>query len=97
MTSGSLVAIVAMLFMEITAPRRKRLRVALETEALPQLTDFLRGFASSASWDEASQNRIVLVGEETLASLLRIRMMHLKVTIPGGWWWQLMRLDGRSS
>ena len=70
MTSGSLVAIVAMLFMEITAPRRKRLRVALETEALPQLTDFLRGFASSASWDEASQNRIVLVGEETLASLL---------------------------
>ena len=70
MTSGSLVAIVAMLFMEITAPRRKRLRVALETEALPQLTDFLRGFASSASWDEASQDRIVLVGEETLASLL---------------------------
>ena len=70
MTSGSLVAIVAMLFMEITAPRRKRLRVALETESLPQLTDFLRGFASSASWDEASQNRIVLVGEETLASLL---------------------------
>ena len=62
MTSGSLVAIVAMLFMEITAPRRKRLRVALETEALPQLTDFLRGFASSASWDEASQDRIVLVG-----------------------------------
>ena len=70
MTSGSLVAIVAMLFMEITAPRRMRLRVALETESLPQLTDFLRGFASSASWDEASQNRIVLVGEETLASLL---------------------------
>ena len=70
MTSGSLVAIVAMLFMEVTAPRRKRLRVALEPGSLPQLTDFLRGFASSASWDEASQNRIVLVGEETLTSLL---------------------------
>ncbi len=70
MTSGSLVAIVAMLFMEVTAPRRKRLKVALETGSLPQLTDFLRGFASSASWDEASQNRIVLVGEETLTSLL---------------------------
>ncbi len=70
MTSGSLVAIVAMLFMEVTAPRRKRLRVALEPGSLPQITDFLRGFASSASWDEASQNRIVLVGEETLTSLL---------------------------
>ena len=70
MTSGSLVAIIAMLFMEATAPRRKRLRVALEPDSLPQLTDFLRGFASSASWDEASQNRIVLVGEETLTNLL---------------------------
>lgn len=70
MTSGSLVAIVAMLFMEISAPRRKRLRVPLDTDALSQVTDFLRGFALSSNWDEASQNRIVLVGEETLASLL---------------------------
>ena len=70
MTSGSLVAIVAMLFMEITAPRRKHLRMELEAASLPQLTDFLRNFASSSGWDEANQNRIALVGEETLASLL---------------------------
>ncbi len=73
MTSGALVAIVAMLFMEVTAPRRKRLRVALKDETLPQLSEFLRSFASSSGWNEASQNRIALVGEETLASLLAER------------------------
>ena len=69
MTSGSIVAIVAMLFMEITAPRRKRLRLALDQETLPRLTEFLRGFASSSGWNDAGQNRIALVGEEILASL----------------------------
>ena len=42
MTSGALVAIMAMLFMEITAPRRKRLRLSLDADALPQLSEFLR-------------------------------------------------------
>ena len=70
MTSGAIVAIIAMLFMEITAPRRKRLRVDLNEGALSELSDFLRGFASSSGWNEASQNRIALVGEETLNSLL---------------------------
>ncbi len=69
MTSGAIVAILAMLFIEITSPRRKRLRLALNDEALPQLTDFLKSFASSSGWDEAGQNRIALVGEETLASI----------------------------
>ncbi len=70
MTSGALVAITAMLFMEITAPRRKRVRLVLDANALPQLNEFLRGFAASSGWGEMSQNRIALVGEETLASLL---------------------------
>ena len=70
MTSGAVVAIIAMLFMEITAPRRKRLRVDLNEGALPELSEFLRGFASSSGWNEAGQNRIALVGEETLNSLL---------------------------
>ena len=70
MTSGAVVAIIAMLFMEITAPRRKRLRLELNEGALPQLTDFLRSFASSSGWNETGENRIALVGEETLNSLL---------------------------
>ena len=69
MTSGAIVAIVAMLFMEITSPRRKRLALILDDETLPQLTDFLRSFASASGWNDEGQNRIALVGEETLASL----------------------------
>ena len=69
MTSGAIVAIIAMLFMEITSPRRKRLKLALDDETLPKLTDFLRSFAASSGWNDAGQNRIALVGEEILASL----------------------------
>ena len=69
MTSGAIVAIVLMLFIELTAPRRRRLDVPLDADALPQMGEFLRGFASKARWDSASTDRLVLVGEETLASL----------------------------
>ena len=44
MTSGAIVAIVMMVFMELTAPRRQRLRVSLDDETLPKLSEFLRGF-----------------------------------------------------
>ena len=69
MTSGALVAIIMMVFMELTGPRRRRLAVALNAEALPRLEEFLRGFASRSGWNAASTERLVLVGEETLASM----------------------------
>ena len=70
MTSGALVAVVMMLFVELTSPRRRRLQVALATESLPQLEGFLRGIAARAGWNDASTERLVLVGEETVSSLL---------------------------
>ena len=70
MTSGALVAIIMMVFMELTSPRRRRLQVALNADALPKLSEFLGGFASKAGWDTASRDRLVLVGEETLSNLL---------------------------
>ncbi len=70
MTSGALVAVVMMMFMELTAPRRRRLQVGLNTEGLPRLEEFLRGVAARARWDDASTERLVLVGEETVSSLL---------------------------
>ena len=69
MTSGALVAVIMMIFMELTGPRRRRLEVPLDSDALPKLGEFLRGFASRARWDPASKERLVLVGEETLTSL----------------------------
>ena len=50
MTSGAIVAIIMMAFMELTRQRRRRLAVALETDSLPKLDEFLRGFASRVGW-----------------------------------------------
>ncbi len=70
MTSGALVAVIMMVFMELTSPRRRRLKAALDEDALLKLSEFLRGFASRHRWDTASSDRLLLVGEETLTSLL---------------------------
>ena len=70
MTSGALVAVMMIVFMELTGPRRRRLNVTLDQETLPKLEDFLREFASRANWNGAATERLVLVGEETLATLL---------------------------
>ena len=70
MTAGAIVAIVMMVFLELTAPRRKRLAVPLDDEALPQMRDFLHEFASRAGWSTAARDRLVLVGEETLSNLM---------------------------
>ena len=69
MTSGAIVAIVMVVFMELTGPRRRRLETSLDMDALPKLSDFLRGFASRAGWSDDSAERLVLVGEETLSSM----------------------------
>ncbi len=70
MTSGAIVAVIMTAFIEVTSSRRRRLRVALDTAALPDIEEFLRGFASRSGWDVPSTERLVLVGEETLSSLL---------------------------
>ena len=71
MTSGALAAIVMMLFMELTSPRRRRLQVALEMASLPRIDEFLRAYASKHSWNEVSADRLASAGEETLAILLQ--------------------------
>ena len=71
MTSGAVVAIIMMVFMELTSPRRRRLKVALGMDALPQIDEFLRGFASKNRWNAASTDRLASAGEETLSILLQ--------------------------
>ena len=70
MTSGAIVAIVLVAFIELTSARRRRMEAALDVAALPELEEFLRGLAKRAEWSEASTERLVLVGEETLSSML---------------------------
>ena len=70
MTAGGLVAILMTLFMEITAPRRSRLEVALDRADLPKITEFLRAFASRRGWDAAMAQRLDAAAEETVLSLV---------------------------
>ena len=52
MTAGALVAIIMMVFVEMTGPRRRRLEVALDRQSLPKMEEFLRGFALKRGWDD---------------------------------------------
>ena len=69
MTAGGLTAIALTLFMELTGPRSRRIETALEVDALPEVTGFLREFASRRSWGEDAVERLCSAGEETLLSL----------------------------
>ena len=69
MTSGAIVAVIMMVFLELTSPRRRKLNMVMDDEALPKLTEFLTEFAGRIGWNQASTDRLVLVGEETFNSL----------------------------
>ena len=70
MTAGGLVAILMTLFMEVTAPRRRRIEVETDLADLPRIREFLGSFASRNGWDEAMAGRLDAAGEETLLSLI---------------------------
>ena len=71
MTAGAIFAIVMMAFIELTGRRSKRMRVDLDTSALPQIDEFLRGLAAKSGWDTSATERLTAAAEETLAVLMQ--------------------------
>ena len=71
MTAGGLVAILLTLFVELTGPRRSRIEVQFDISALPQISEFLRAFASRMGWDTVMADRLDACGEEVLLTLLQ--------------------------
>ncbi len=69
MTSGAVVAVLMMAFLELSKPRRRRLRVELDADAPQKVDEFLRAFASRIRWKPESDDRLAAAGEETLAIL----------------------------
>ena len=69
MTSGAIVAVALTAFVELSKPRRRRLRVPLDDDAPQQVDDFLRAFASRIRWNPAASDRLAAAGEETLVIL----------------------------
>lgn len=68
-TTGGLAAIIMILYLELTNPRRMRFQSQLNIDALPDLTEFVNKFADRRSWDEAMKARLGAVAEETLLTL----------------------------
>ena len=71
MTAGAIVAVLMMLFMELTTRRNRRLTVPLKGESLGEIDGFLRQFAQRAGWNEPATERLASAGEEALAVLLQ--------------------------
>ena len=67
---GGMAAIGMTIFTELSGFRAKKLRVDLSESSLHAFDDFLRQFADRHSWTEEGKNRLCLVGEEVILSLL---------------------------
>ena len=70
-TTGSIVAALMIAFVELTSERRIKVDVDLDMASLPEIDRFLVDYANRIGWDEASKERMRLVGEETLAIMLQ--------------------------
>ncbi len=70
MTSGGLAAILMTLFLELSRPRRRRMRTKLNVDAYPTIDAFLAEFSKKRGWSTAMTHRLRAVGEEMLLTLI---------------------------
>ncbi len=68
-TTGGFAAILMILYLEWTSPRRMRFQSKLHIDSLPELNDFMVKFADSRGWDDAMKAKLTAVAEETLLTL----------------------------
>ena len=68
-TTGGFTAIVMILYLELTNPRRMRFKSRLHIDALPELNEFIARFATRRGWDTDMKDRLSAVAEETLLTL----------------------------
>ena len=71
MTAGGFVALLMTLFMELAAPRRRRIQVVFDASALPKIREFLGGFAFRSGWNPAMADRLDAAAEEVLLTLIQ--------------------------
>ncbi len=67
---GGLAAITMTILTELPSFRARKLRIALSPDALPAVDEFLSQFADRHSWTAEGKNRLRLVGEELMLSLI---------------------------
>ena len=70
MTAGGLTAILLTVFVELTSPRRSRMKAAFALASLPEIRSFLETFGSRNGWNAEMIQRLESAAEETLLNLL---------------------------
>ena len=70
MTAGGLTAILLTVFVELTSPRRSRMKAAFELASLPEIRTFLESFGTRHGWTAVRVQRLESAAEETLLNLL---------------------------
>ncbi len=71
MTAGGLTVVLLSVMLSVTRRRPRRLRVALDDEAVAAVDRFLTGFAAGVDASEETTHRLRAVGEETLHTLMQ--------------------------
>ena len=66
-TTGGIAAVVMILYLELTNPRRMRFQSKLHIDSLPELDEFIAKFADSRGWGSEMKDKLSAVAEETLA------------------------------
>ena len=76
-TTGGVAAIVMVLYLEFSQPRRMRFQSRLHVGSLPELNEFIVKFADRRGWDDAMKSRLTAVAEETLLTLAPLNLEAL--------------------
>ncbi len=76
-TTGGVAAIVMVLYLEFSHPRRMRFQSRLHVGSLPELNEFIVRFADRRGWDDAMKSRLTAVAEETLLTLAPLNLEAL--------------------
>ena len=68
-TTGGFAAIVMILYLEFTNPRRMRFTSPLNVDSLPELNEFIARFAQRRGWSAEMKDKLSAVAEETLLTM----------------------------
>ena len=68
-TTGGIAAVVMILYLELTNPRRMRFQSKLHIDSLPELQEFIAKFADRRGWGAEMKDKLSAVAEETLLTL----------------------------
>ena len=68
--AGGLAAIVMAIALEMSKPRRRKIKTKLGVESLPETDEFVRRFAKQKRWNATSTERLRAATEEAILSLV---------------------------